>query len=192
MTDFTLFWSVCLKFYYKTRHELVKGHPYIKCQCHSPSHQKTYLKIKFLNKIQYFTLEFIHKCVDLISFCLKYLCKFHTIPKLKRINNASFLRTLLILSGDISLNPGSVSYKQSLHSNKWNVFGSKGFHLIDLNVNSVLPKIDEIRYIAECTKAAVIGITESKLNKSIFLSDIQIDNYNLLQCDETVEVLNAI
>ena len=72
---------------------------------------------------------------------------------------------------------------QSLHSNKWNIFRSKGIHLIHLNVNSLLPKIDEICYIAERTKAAVIGITESKLEESIFLSEIQIDNYDLLRCD---------
>ena len=34
--------------------------------------------------------------------------------------------------------------------------------------------------LAERTKAAVIGITESKLDKSIFQSEIQIDNYDLL------------
>ena len=90
---------------------------------------------------------------------------------------------LLILSGDISLNPGPVYNNQSLHSNKWNVFRSKGIDLIHLNVNSLLPKLEEIHYIAERTKAAVIGITESKLNKSIFQSEIQIDNYDLLRCD---------
>ena len=47
-----------------------------------PSRQKTYLKIKDFNKIQFFTLEFIHKCDDLISFCFNYLCKFHLIRKL--------------------------------------------------------------------------------------------------------------
>ena len=119
----------------------------------SPSRQKTYLKIKVFNKIQFFTLEFIHTCDDLISFRFKYLCKFHTIPKLKRMNNKSFLRVLLILSGDISLNPGPVYNNQSLHSNEGNVFKSKGIHLIHLNVNSLLPKIDEIRYIAEHTKS---------------------------------------
>ena len=103
--------------------------------------------------------------------------------KLNRINNKCFLPILLILSGDISLNPEPFSNNQSLHSNEWNVFRSKGIHLIHLNVNSLLPKIDEIRYIAERTKAAVIGITESKLDESIFQSEIQIDNYDLLQCD---------
>ena len=150
----------------------------------SPSRQKTYLKIKLFNKMQFFTLEFIHTCDDLISFRFNYLYKFHAIPKLKRMNNKSFLRILLILSGDISLNPGPVYNNQSLHSNEWNVFRSKEIHLIHLNVNSIYPKIDEIHYIAEHTKAAVIGITESKLNESIFQSEIEIDNYDLLRCDK--------
>ena len=51
-----------------------------------------------------------------------------------------------------------------------------------LNVNSLLPKINEICYVAERTKATVIGITESKL-KSIFQLEIKIDNYDLLLCD---------
>ena len=122
-----------------------------------PFRQKAYFKIKVFNKIHFFTLEFIHTCDDLISFCFNYLCKFHLIPKLKRINNKSFLHILHLLLGDISLNPGPVYNNQSLHLNEWNVFRSKGIHLIHLNVNSLLPKIDEIRYIAERTKAAVIG-----------------------------------
>ena len=148
-----------------------------------PSRQKTYLKIKVFNKIQFFNTRVHYTCDDLSSFRFNYLCKFHLIPKLKRINNKYFLRILLLLSGDISLNPGPAYNNQSLHSNEWNVFRSKGIHLIHLNVNSLLPKIDEIRYIAERTNTAVIGITESKLDESIFQSEIQIDNYDLLRCD---------
>ena len=99
------------------------------------------------------------------------------------MNNKSFLCILLILSGDISLNPRPVHNNQSLHSNEWNIFRSKGIHLIQLNVNSLLPKIDEICYTAEHTKSTVIGITESKLHKSIFQLEIEIDNYDLLRCD---------
>ena len=61
--------------------------------------------------------------------------------------------------------------------------GIKVIHLIHQNVNSLQAKIGEIRYIADRTKAAVIGITESTLDESIFRSEIQIDNYDLLQCD---------
>ena len=84
------------------------------------------------------------------------------------MNNSSFIHIWLILSGDITLNPGPVYNNQSLDVNEWNVFRSKGIHLIHLNVNSLLPNIDEICYRAERTKAPVIGITESKLHKSYF------------------------
>ena len=82
----------------------------------------------------------------------------------------------MILSGDITLNPGPVYNNESLESNKWNVFKSKGIHLIHLNINSLLLKIDKIRYITERTNAAEIGITESKLDESIIQLNIQIDN----------------
>ena len=84
------------------------------------------------------------------------------------MNNSSFIHILLILSGDITLNPGPVYNNQSLDVNEWSVFRSKGIHLIHRNVNSLLPNIDEICYRAERTKAPVIGITESKLHKSYF------------------------
>ena len=53
----------------------------------------------------------------------------------------------------------------------------------DLNINSLLPKFEELRYIAKSTNAAVIGICESKLDASILDSEISIDNYKILRCD---------
>ena len=44
------------------------------------------------------------------------------------------------------------------------VFNSRGLHFIHLNINSLLPKIDELRNIAKLSNAAVIGIGESKLD----------------------------
>ena len=52
-----------------------------------------------------------------------------------------------------------------------------------LNINSLLPKIDELKHMARLSNAAVIGICESKLDKSITNSEILIDNYDLLRCD---------
>ena len=122
-------------------------------------------------------------CDDRIIYCFNLLSKFHTISKFKRISNKSFLCILLILFNDIRLNPGLVYNNQSLDSNEWNFFRSKGIHLIHLNVNSLFPKIDEIRFIAECSKAIVIGIMKSKFEESIFKSEIQMDNCDLLRCD---------
>ena len=52
-----------------------------------------------------------------------------------------------------------------------------------MNVNSLLPKLDEIWYVPARTHAAVIGISESKLDETILLPEIQISNYELLRCD---------
>ena len=59
---------------------------------------------------------------------------------------------------------------------EWNVFKSKGLHLIHL-------KIDELWYIANSSNVAVIGISKSKLDESILQSEIQINNYDLLRRD---------
>ena len=46
---------------------------------------------------------------------------------------------------------------------KWKIFNKRGLHMIHLNINSVLSKTDELRVVAKKSKAAVIGVTESKL-----------------------------
>ena len=62
-------------------------------------------------------------------------------------------------------------------------FSNRGLHLIHLNINSLLPKIDELRYIATRTHAAVISISESKLDSAIFDPEIYIENYEFLRFD---------
>ena len=53
-----------------------------------------------------------------------------------------------------------------------------------LNINSLLPKIDELRHMARFSNAAIVGISKSKLDRSIINSEIRIDNYDLLCCDQ--------
>ena len=57
------------------------------------------------------------------------------------------------------------------------------FHFLHLSVNSLLPKIDELRHLARLTNAAVIRISKSKLNDSMLTSEIQIVGFDLLCCD---------
>ena len=52
-----------------------------------------------------------------------------------------------------------------------------------LNINSLLPKIDELRHLASFSNVAVIGICKSKLDKCITNSEFLIDNFDLLRCD---------
>ena len=47
-------------------------------------------------------------------------------------------------------------------------------------MNSLLPKIDELRDIAKRTKAAMIGISECKLDSTVLDPEIEIENYEIL------------
>ena len=104
------------------------------------------------------------------------------ISKLKAINNNKiFYCLILILLGDMSLNPRPICNHYPPNLKEWFIFKIKGFHL--LHLNSLLPNIDELRCIARLSNAAVIGITESKLDNCILKSEIQIDNYQKIRCD---------
>ena len=81
----------------------------------------------------------------------------------------------------ISLNPGSNPQHKLQCLNKWNIFKTRGLYFIHLNINSLLPKIEELRITVKSTNAAIIGISESKLDESVLESKIQIDNYKILQ-----------
>ena len=73
----------------------------------------------------------------------------------------------------------------------WNFFNKKGLHFLHINVNSLLPKIEEVRFIAKTSKATVIGITDTKLERTIFYAELYIESYSIVRCEETekVEVL---
>ena len=52
-----------------------------------------------------------------------------------------------------------------------------------LNINSILTKLDERKTLAGNTKAAIIGISESKVDNSISDSEVEIPGYCILRCD---------
>ena len=108
---------------------------------------------------------------------------FFSISKLQYRNSNSYFNLLLLLLDDISLNPEHRHNNQLQPQSEWSAFNSKGFHFIHLNVNSLFPKIDENRNIAKLSNAAVIGISETKLEDSVLPSEIHIDNYNTLRSD---------
>ena len=45
-----------------------------------------------------------------------------------------------------------------------------------MNINSLLPKIDDIHYIAKQSNASIIGISKSKLDSTILNSEVDIEN----------------
>ena len=88
----------------------------------------------------------------------------------------------LLLPGGINFNPGPVT-KHQLNDPKFETFNNKGLHLIHLNINNLMPKIDELRNIAKCYNAAAIGITETKLDNTVYNSEVTIDRYNIVLND---------
>ena len=52
-----------------------------------------------------------------------------------------------------------------------------------ININSLPPKIDELRYIASLSTAAATDISESKLKDSVLYPEIQIENYDLIRSE---------
>ena len=139
------------------------------------------LQLKVCSKISFFLPETIHLCNSISEDKLKtdmLLCAISNF-KLNSKNYKKSFHLLLLLSGDIELNPGpSINLNEDMKFTK-----QRGFHMLHVNINSLLPKIDELRAIAESTKVALIGITESKLDSSVTDSEISIDRYDVLRLD---------
>ena len=140
-------------------------------------------KLRSCSRYEFFTSDFIDTSEDIQSLMTQLIINHYSISKLKYQNLHSFSHLLLLLSGGISSNPGLVHQDTLQCSNEWIVFKNRGLHFIHLNINSLLPKIEELRYIAKSTNAAVIGICESKLDASVLDPEISIDNYKILRCD---------
>ena len=71
-------------------------------------------------------------------------------------NHFPYLKLILLLSGNISLNRGPI---QNIHLKEiWKTFRNRGLHFIHLNINSLLPKTDELREIVKISTPMVVGI----------------------------------
>ena len=58
-------------------------------------------------------------------------------------------------------------------------------YFIHLNINSIVLKINEIRYIAKLTNATVIGLSEAKLDNTVLSSEPEIEGYDLVRSDQS-------
>ena len=97
-------------------------------------------------------------------------------------DHTEFSRLILLLSGDKNLNPRPTQISET-----WSVFKKRGFHFVHLNINSLPSKTEELRQIAENTNSAVIGLPETKLDKTIFDSEVSIPNYSLIRKDQNIK-----
>ena len=148
------------------------------------NHSEVYDGIKTCRQSHFFTYESKNTCDNVETLCLYSDLVFFSISKLQYRNSNSYFNLLLLLSGDISLNPGPLHNDQLQPQIEGSVLNSRGLHFIHFNVNSFLLKIDELRNIAKLSNAAVIGIVELKLNDPVLSSEMHIDNYDSLRCDQ--------
>ena len=139
--------------------------------------------LKTCTRAKFFASEIMNICDDFQFLVTRIDSTFYSVSKLEYRNLNSYFHLLILLSGDISLNPGPNHQHKLQCLNEWNIFKSRGLHFIHLKINSLLPKIEELRIMARSTNAAIIGISETKLNESILEPEIQIDDYKIFRCD---------
>ena len=133
-------------------------------------------------KLDFFTIESIQTIDDVKNIFDQELYSSLVFSKMKYRRNSHYENLILMLSGDIESQPGP-RFSCSNTCDLCKLVVGRGIHLIHLNVNSLLPKIDEVRKIAKCSNASVLGITETKLDQSIHNEEISIDGYNLIRKD---------
>ena len=132
---------------------------------------------------EFYLIESIKICDDLNNEN-QYLClQLNCLNQIKcHRNQFLYLKLILLLSRDISLNPGPI--QNDYLKDNWETFRNTGLHFMYLNINSLLPKIDELREIVQISSSTVIGITEKKLDNSIGDSEISIDGYYAIRRDQ--------
>ena len=119
----------------------------------------TFLFLKYKNSSDFFNdvrtctrsefsaCEFMNICDDFQFSVTRMNSTFYSVSKLKYRDLNSYFHLLILLSGDISLNLGPTHQHKLQCLNKWNIFKSRGFRFIHLNINNLLPKIKEPRII---------------------------------------------
>ena len=80
---------------------------------------------------------------------------------------------ILILPCDFELNPGPLN-KHQIKKENFKAFNNKGLHFMHQNTNILLSKIDNFRYIASSSNAAVIGINETKLDNTVYDPEVSV------------------
>ena len=130
--------------------------------------------------IQHVTLHNILVCLAISN--LKY----------KDYNN--FYQFLWLLSGYVGLNPGPVQISLAVNVNIWEPLNKKGLHFLYITINSLLPKINELKCIANKAKSTIIRITELKLDHTVSDLEVNIPGYDISDVIEIelVVVLHVI
>ena len=143
---------------------------------------------------EFFNLETITSChyIQHMALHKSLVCLAITNLKYKDYNN--FYQFLWLLSGYVGLNPGPVQISLAVNVNIWEPLNKKGLHFLYITINSLLPKIDELKCIANKAKSTIIRITELKLDHTVSDLEVNIPGYDISDVIEIelVVVLHVI
>lgn len=99
---------------------------------------------------------------------------------LKHVWQRRFIILLLLLAGNVELNPGPEPECLYIPSD----FAMKpGLKVVHLNVRSLVPKIDFVRLWAVSANADVFALSETWLKKTVSDNDVAISGYNIYRAD---------
>ena len=132
---------------------------------------------------EFFNLETIKPChyIQHVTLHQNLVCLAITNAKYKDCNN--FYQFLFLISGDVSLHPGPVQKSPAVNVNISEPLNKIGLCFLHININSLLPKIDELKCIANKTKTAIVGIIESKLDYTVRDLVVNLPGYDIFRRD---------
>ena len=91
-----------------------------------------------------------------------------------RLVNVTLAANLIVLSNDVSLNPGPTRNLPA---------ATKGLRLFHLNIRSLRYKMDELRLLCDQHKPHVLAISETWLDDSFVDEEVSLQGYNLMRRD---------
>ena len=100
--------------------------------------------VRTCTRTEFFPTEFMNVCADFQCSVTRMNSTFYSVSKLEYRNLNSYFHLLILLSGDISLNPGPTHQLKLQCLDEWNISKLRGLHFIHLNINSLFSKIEEL------------------------------------------------
>ena len=100
--------------------------------------------VRTCTRSEFFASEFMTICDDFQFSVTRMNSTFYSVSKLEYKNLNSYFHLLMLLSGDISPNPGPTHQHKLQCLNEWNTFKSRDLYFINLSINSFSPKIEEL------------------------------------------------
>ena len=116
--------------------------------------------------------------------------------------NSTAVRRILLLAGDIQVNPGPVRAGRSNQADesrgdqkddylrdfiKAMSVGSKNLNIALINIRSLRNKVEEVRILLSVCRFDILSITETHLDKTISDGQLEVENYKIVRRDRRTQ-----